>query len=424
MNLLDIPYEKYKLLNGLEVILFQNNFLPSVAVNIWYKAGSANEVKGKTGLAHLFEHMMFQGSKNVPKEMHFRYIQEAGGTLNASTSFDRTNYFEKLPSNDLELALWLESDRMGFFLEALNQVKLDNQKSVVLNERLERYDNQPYGLAWEKIISNLYPDGHPYSWATIGYYKDIESYTLEDVSSFFQQYYSPSNATLVVAGNFEINKTKSLIEKYFGEIKNNGTPAAINSKSSQLEDLKFITVEDKVNLERIYLAWRTQSAFSSDDAALDILSDLLTGSKNARLTRKLVYELEIAQDVNTMQFSGKYGGHFMIVATAKPGKSLNEIKKIIFDEISILREENISPRELKRSKNVIKSNFIYSLQNIDTIADMLNLYNFYLGEPNSFNFDLNRYNNVNENEISQVVNKYLQSNYVELRIVPERKNAS
>jgi zinc protease len=424
MNLLDIPYEKYKLPNGLEVILFQNNSLPSAAVNIWYKAGSANEIKGKTGLAHLFEHMMFQGSKNVPKEMHFRYIQEAGGTLNASTSFDRTNYFEKLPANDLELALWLESDRMGFFLDALDQVKLDNQKSVVLNERLERYDNQPYGLAWEKIISNLYPEGHPYSWATIGYYKDIESYTLEDVSSFFQQHYSPSNATIVVAGNFEINKTKSLLEKYFGEIKNNGTPPSINSKSSHLEDSKFITVEDKVNLERIYFAWHSQSSFSPDDAALDILSDLLTGSKNARLTRKLVYELEIAQDVNTMQFSGKYGGHFMIVATAKPGKSLDEIKKIIFDEISILTKKKISSRELKRSKNVIKSNFIYSLQNIDTIADMLNLYNFYLGEPNSFNFDLNRYNNVNENDISQVVNGYFQNNYVELRIVPERKNAN
>ncbi|HSW54669.1 MAG TPA: pitrilysin family protein [Ignavibacteriaceae bacterium] len=424
MNLLDIPYEKYKLLNGLEIILFQNNSLPSAAVNIWYKAGSANEITGKTGLAHLFEHMMFQGSKNVPKEMHFKYIQEAGGTLNASTSFDRTNYFEKLPSNDLELALWLESDRMAFFLEALDQVKLDNQKSVVLNERLERYDNQPYGLAWEKIISNLYPDGHPYSWATIGYYKDIESYTLDDVSSFFQQHYSPSNATIVVAGNFEINKTKSLIEKYFGEIKNNGTPTSINSKSSHLEDSKFITVEDKVNLERIYIAWHTQTAFSQDDAALDILSDLLTGSKNARLTRKLVYELEIAQDVNTMQFSGKYGGHFMIVATAKPGKSLDEIKKIIFDEISILTKEKISLRELKRSKNVIKSNFIYSLQNIDTIADMLNLYNYYLGEPNSFNFDLNRYNNVYENDISQVVNEYFQKNYVELRIVPERKNAN
>ena len=424
MNLLNIPYKKYKLPNGLEVILFQNNSLPSTAVNIWYKVGSANEVKGKTGLAHLFEHMMFQGSKNVPKEMHFKYIQEAGGTLNASTSFDRTNYFEKLPSNDLELALWLESDRMGFFLEALDQVKLDNQKSVVLNERLERYDNQPYGLAWEKLISNLYPENHPYSWATIGYYKDIESYTLDDVRSFFKQYYSPVNATVVVAGNFEVDKTKSLIEKYFGEITNNGTPKPLKSNHPQLDVSKFLTLEDKVNLERIYIAWHTQTSFSQDDAALDILSDLLTGSKNARLTRKLVYELEIAQDVSSMQFSGKYGGHFMIVATAKPDKSLDEIKKIIFDEISILAEENISPREMERSKNVIKSNFIYSLQNIDTVADMLNLYNYYLGEPNSFNFDLKRYNSVNEKDISKVVKKYFKKNFVELKIVPERKNGN
>jgi len=424
MNLLNIPYEKFKLPNGLEIILFQNNTLPFTAVNIWYKAGSANEVKGKTGLAHLFEHMMFQGSKNVPKEMHFKYIQEAGGTLNASTSFDRTNYFEKLPSNDLELALWLESDRMGFYLEALDQVKLDNQKSVVLNERLERYDNQPYGLAWEKLITNLYPENHPYSWPTIGYYKDIEGYTLDDVRSFFRQHYSPANATIVIAGNFEVDKTKSLLEKYFGEIKNDGTPNTINSKSCQLDESKFLIVEDKVNLERIYIAWHSQSAFSPDDAALDILSDVLTGSKNARLTKKLVYELELVQDVNTMQFSGKYGGHFMVVATAKPGKPLDEIKKIIFNEITILAEEHISTRELERSKNVIKSNFIYSLQNIDTIADTLNLYNFYLGEPNSFNFDLSRYNSVNAEDIKQIVKKYFQSNYVELRIVPEKENAN
>jgi zinc protease len=344
--------------------------------------------------------------------------------LNASTSFDRTNYFEKLPSNDLELALWLESDRMGFFLEALDQVKLDNQKSVVLNERLERYDNQPYGLAWEKIISNLYPENHPYSWPTIGHYKDIESYTLDDVSSFFKQYYSPSNSTVVIAGNFEVNKTKSLIEKYFGEIKNNGTPLALISNSQSLEQSKFILSEDKVNLERIYIVWHTQSAFGPDDAALDILSDLLTGSKNARLTKKLVYELELAQDVNTMQFSGKYGGHFMIVATAKPGKSLEEIKKIIFNEISILAKETITTRELERSKNVIKSNFIYSLQNIDTIADTLNLYNFYLSEPNSFNFDLNRYNSVSDEDIKRIVKKYFHTCFVELRIVPEAKNAS
>ncbi len=424
MEILNLPYEKYKLANGLEVILFQKQSLPFTSVNLWYKVGSANEVKGKSGLAHFFEHMMFQGSQNVPKEMHFKYIQEAGGNLNASTSFDRTNYFEKLPANDIELALWLESDRMGFFLEALDQVKLDNQKSVVLNERLERYDNQPYGLAWEKLLANLYPDDHPYSWPTIGYYKDIESYTLEDVQSFFQNYYSPSNATLVVAGNFQIDRTKSLIEKYFSEIINNIKPQFVKSSRTELLESKFILSEDKVNLERLYIAWHTQNAFNEDDASLDILSDILTGSKNARLTRKLVYELQIAQDVNSMQFSGKYGGHFMIVATAKPGKSLDEIKKIILEEISILIDENISEQELVRSKNVIKSNFIYSLQNIDTVADLLNLYNFYLAEPNSFNYDLNRYNECDNIKLQQVAQKYLKRNHLDFRIVPEKKNVT
>ena len=218
MNYLDITYTKYNLINGLEVILHQNRSLPLTAVNIWYKVGSSNEVKGKTGIAHLFEHMMFQGSQNVPKEMHFRYIQEAGGSLNGSTSFDRTNYFEKLPSNFLELALWLESDRMGYFLPALTQDKLNNQKDVVKNERLERYDNQPYGLAWEILISSLYPEGHPYSWSTIGSLTDISNYSMEDVTSFFKKFYSPSNACLVIAGDFDLNQSKDLIEKYFGEI--------------------------------------------------------------------------------------------------------------------------------------------------------------------------------------------------------------
>jgi zinc protease len=423
IDLLNIPIEKFNLHNGLEVILFQNRNLPFISVNIWYQVGSANEIRDKTGLAHLFEHMMFQGSKNVPKEMHFRYIQETGGTLNASTSFDRTNYFEKLPANELELALWLESDRMGFFIDALDQTKLDNQKSVVLNERLERYDNQPYGLAWEKMLGNLYPENHPYSWPTIGFYKDIESYNLEDVRSFFQKYYSPSNATLVLGGNFEIQNAKSLLEKYFGDLENKFKPEKLNSKPVELNETKYITFDDKVNLERIYLGWPTQNAFNEDDAVLDILSDIITGSKNARLTRKLIYDLQIAQDVNSMQFSGKYGGHFMIVATAKPGRSLDEIKKIILDEISLIAQHGISKEELIRSKNVIRSNFIYSLQNIDTITDLLNLYNFYLGEPNSFNYDLSRYNDCNESHVKEVSSKYLTKNYVDLRIVPESKNA-
>ena len=218
MNILNLDYEKYRLDNGLEVILHQNNNHPLVSVNLWYRAGSCNEKKGKTGIAHLFEHMMFQGSKNVPKEMHFRYIQEAGGSLNGSTSFDRTNYYEKVPSNFLELILWLESDRMCMLLPSLTQEKLNNQVDVVRNERLERYDNQPYGLAWEKIINNLYPEGHPYSWPTIGYLDDMNSYTLEDVTDFFKTYYSPSNACLIIAGNFDRDNAKELVEKYFSDV--------------------------------------------------------------------------------------------------------------------------------------------------------------------------------------------------------------
>lgn len=424
MDLLNIPYKKYKLANGLEIILYANNSLPFTAVNLWYRAGSANEIAGKTGLAHLFEHMMFQGSKNVAKEMHFKYIQEAGGSLNASTSFDRTNYFEKLPANELELALWLESDRMGYFLDALDQTKLENQKSVVLNERLERYDNQPYGLAWEKLISNIYSDEHPYNWPTIGFTADIKGYTLDDVRNFFIKYYSPSNATMVIAGNMNVQKTISLIEKYFSDIRADGNPVIPESISSKRSKEKIIVYEDKVNLERIYLAWNSVNAFETDDANLDLLSDILTGSKNARLTRKLLYELEIVQDVNSMQFSGKYGGHFMIVATAKPGKSLDDIKKIIFDEIDFISNATINERELTRSKNVITSNFIYSLQNIDTVADLLNLYNFYLGEPNSFNFDLNRYINTESQDVTNAAAKYLKNNFTELRIIPGNKNAN
>jgi len=424
IDLLNIPYEKYSLNNGLEVILYQNTKIPFVAINLWYRVGSANEIKGKSGLAHLFEHMMFQGSKNIPKEMHFKYVQEAGGTLNASTSFDRTNYYEKLPSNELELGLWLESDRMGFFIDTLDQVKLDNQKSVVLNERLERYDNQPYGLAWEKLLANLYPQNHPYNWPTIGYYKDIESYSLEDVKSFFHKYYSPSNANIVIAGNFDTENAKELIDKYFGEIKNTGNPAQIFSPAAAIEETKLEIFEDRVNLERIYLAWPTQSAFGEGDAALDILSDVLTGSKNARLTSKLIYELQLVQDVNSMQFSGKYGGHFMIVSTAKPGNSLEKIKQLIFEEIKSIAEEGISQNDLTRSKNVIKSNFIYSLQNIDTVADLMNLYNFYLGNPSSFNIDLNRYNTIETPILKNIALKYLLNNYVEFRVVPGKPNAN
>ncbi len=423
MELLNLNYEKYKLKNGLEIILHRDASLPLVAVNIWYKVGSAYEVKGKTGLAHLFEHMMFQGSENVQKEMHFRYIQEAGGTLNGSTNFDRTNYYEKLPSNSLELALWLESDRMGYFLNSLTQEKLDNQKSVVANERLERYDNQPYGLAWEIILKNLYPDGHPYSWATIGYLDDIKSYTLDDVRTFFSQNYSPNNATLVIAGEFESEKAKNLIEKYFGSINSSNNRREPSELLFKLDKNILIEHPDNVQLDRLYLTWRTDKIYSNDDPVLDVLADILSGSKNSRLYKRLVFDEEISQDVSAFQFSGKFGGMFMIASTAKPNISLDKIKEVIFDEINKIYNDSVSDNELIKTKNGIKANYIYSMQSIDIIADRLNLYNFYLNDPNKFNYDLMRYNKISKAEVSAVCSKYLSNPFVELRVISNKKQS-
>lgn len=420
MDILNIHYEKYKLGNGLEVILHQNKNLPLVAVNIWYKVGSSYEKRGKTGLAHLFEHMMFQGSENAAKEMHFRYIQEAGGTLNGSTTFDRTNYYEKVPSNFLELALWLESDRMGFLLPSLTPEKLDNQKGVVANERLERYENQPYGLAWEKILAALYPEDHPYSWPTIGYLNDINNYSLEDVLNFFKKYYSPSNACLVVAGDFETAKCKELINNYFGNIPSTNSVSKIQNKVPELQKTFQIKYEDNVQLERIYLSWHSDRAYT-DDAALDTIADILSGSKNSRLYKNLVFDKEIAQDVSAMQISGKLSGIFMIVATAKPGENISKIKHEIFKELNKLQHTEVTDRELLKSKNGIKTSFINSLQQIDNLADHLNSYNYFLNEPNSFINDLHRYEKIDSETIKQVSNQYFTKPHIELIIVPSQK---
>ena len=420
MKHLNLSCIKGKLNNGLQYILYLDRSLPLVSVNIWYNVGSAYETKGKTGLAHLFEHMMFQGSENVAKEMHFRYIQESGGTLNGSTSTDRTNYYEKLPANYLELALWLESDRMGYFLPALTQEKLNNQKDVVKNERLERYDNRPYGLAWELINTNLYPENHPYSWSTIGFLKDIESYTLNDVTDFFKKYYSPNNACIVIAGDFEKENAVDLINKYFGSIE--PTYSASTPVSMERELTKNILIEhrDNVQLDRIYLAWHSDLIFGADDSSLEVAADILTGSKNSRLNKKLVFDLQIAQDVTAFQYSGKFGAQFMIISTAKPGVNLDDLKKIILDEVSKMSKELVSEKELEKSKNGIQAQFIFAMQNLDTIADYLNHYNNHLDEANSFEFDLNRYNSVTGTGLLAAVQKYLKKPYVELRITPER----
>ncbi len=420
-NLLKIDYKKFQLDNGLEVILYPDTSLPTISVNIWYRVGSANEKPGKTGFAHLFEHMMFQGSQNVPKEGHFRFIQEAGGTLNGSTSIDRTNYYESLPADSLELALWLESDRMGFMLPGLTQEKLDNQKDVVMNERRQRYENQPYGLTWEILFSNLYSQDHPYSWPTIGWMEDIKKFELEDVRAFFKKYYSPSNASLVIGGNFKIDEAKKLVDKYFGEIKNGEHIPDIIAPPQKLVDNKFIVHEDNVQLPRIHLAWHSDKMFGSDDASLDVLSDILSSSKNSRLQKNLLFDKQIAQDVAAFQYSAKLNGSFIIFGTAKPGVTLDAIKKEIFNEIDNLIENGITEEELLRAQNSFKSSYIYSLQKLDTVVDHLNHYNYFLSEPDSFVFDIERYEKVTVDMVREAARKYLKNHFVELQIIPKSK---
>ncbi len=421
-NILNIEYEKFKLQNNLDVVLYQDKSLPIVAVNIWYKIGSANEKPGKTGLAHLFEHMMFQGSEHVPKEMHFRYIQEAGGTLNGSTSIDRTNYYESVPSTNLEMVLWLESDRMGYLLPALTQEKLDNQIGVVSNERRQNYENQPYGLAWEKLFSTLYPKNYPYNWPTIGWMKDIENYNLDDVKNFFNTFYSPQNASLVIGGNFDFAEAKDLVKSYFGNITNKTEIPKLNVKPPNLTESKKVILKDDVQLPRLYLAWISDKAYGKDDAKLDILADILTGSKNSRLYKELLIDKQIAQDISAFQYSGNLNGAFIIVATPKPGVKLDVLKKEIFNQINFLLKSGITKAELRRSLNSYKSSFIYSLQNLDNLANQINNYNCFLNEPNSFIYDIGRYEKVTGKDVVSVTEKYLNTNFVELNVVPKKKN--
>ena len=418
-KILNIKYQKFTLPNGLEVILYPNKNFPTVAVNIWYKVGSANEKPGKTGFAHLFEHMMFQGSKNVPKEKHFNYIQEVGGTLNGSTSMDRTNYYETLPSDSLELALWLESDRMGFLLDALTQEKLDNQKDVVMNERRQNYDNQPYGLAWEILFSNLYPENHPYYWPTIGWMKDIEKFELDDVKKFFKTFYSPNNASLVIGGKFNEQTATELVKKYFNEItSSNNIPKIIVPKVSLTEN-KEIVHKDDVQLSRLYLAWHSCKGYEKDDAALDILADILAGSKNSRLHKELVHKKQIAQSISAFQYSAKLNGSFFIIATAKPGTELQQLKTDILKLLSNIVENGIEKGELQRAVNSYKSSFIYSLQNLTTLTNQINNYNCNLNEPNSFVYDISRYEKLTSDDVINVAKKYLTKPFVQLDIIPK-----
>src|SRR5690348_1928861 len=335
-----IKYEKYKLKNGLDVILYEDHRLPLVAVNLWYHVGPANEREGRTGFAHLFEHMMFEGSQHVGPKAHFRYLEGAGASdINGTTDFDRTNYFETLPSNQLELALWLESDRMGYLLGTLDREKLANQRDVVRNERRQTTENTPYGLVDEQVYHQLFPKEHPYYADVIGSHEDIEAARLADIREFFGQYYSPNNAGLVIAGDIDPANAKALVEKYFGSIPSGPPVPKIAAKTPAITGEKRTVVTDQVELPKVYMAWITPTAFQPGDAETALLAQILGGGKSSRLYKKLVYEKQIAQDVLVYLQSLRLGSVLELQCTAKPGVKLADLEKTIDEEFAAIRSE-------------------------------------------------------------------------------------
>jgi zinc protease len=397
----DIPtleFEKYALPNGLEVILSEDHRLPRVAVNLWYHVGPANEAPGRTGFAHLFEHMMFQGSKHVPGDGHFRITEAAGGSdINGTTDFDRTNYFETMPIDRLETALWLESDRMGYLLDDLDQGKLSNQQDVVRNERRQSVENAPYGIVEEALFHQLFPQGHPYYASVIGSHADIQAAKLDDVKNFFKQYYAPGNASLAIVGDIDKAETKKLVEKYFGSFKK-GLPVTRPSLQTPPITAEHRTVvKDRVELPRVYLAWLTSPIFKPGDADADIASVALGGGRSSRLYKALVYEKQIAQEVRASQSSLMLGSVFQIVATARPGHKPDELESAIDEELARFRQSGPDQAEVDRARNLIETRIVQGLENVGGFsgkADRLNSYNHYLGDPGYLAKDVQRYREV------------------------------
>ena len=418
--MLSISYEKTTLPNGLDLILHEDHSLPMVGVNIWYHVGSKDEEVGRTGFAHLFEHMMFSGSKNHDSGF-FEPLEKIGANLNASTASDRTNYYVDAPSNYLELVLWLESDRMGFLLDALDQRKFDVQRDVVKNERRQSYENRPYGMAYLKLLPALFPPPHPYSWPTIGSQEDLDAAKLDDIRAFFRRFYAPSNASLAITGDFDPDAVTKLVGKYFGDLPPGPPIDRVGRMESGLSGEVAITLRDKVQLPRLYLSWPTAPAFTADEAPLTILSMVLGGGKSSRLYRALVYERRIARDVVVMEDPQEIAGDFTLQVTAAPGHSLEEIEEVVRDELRLLTEEPPEDREVERARNRIRSQHVRQLEKIGGFggrADQLNFYNTMTGDPGSVNTDLDRYLAVTAEDV-QAALAGLGDSFVRLSVLPE-----
>ena len=419
---MNISFTQHTLGNGLDVLIHEDHGCPIVAVNVWYHVGSKNEKPGRTGFAHLFEHLMFEGSQHHDHG-YFQPLQRAGGSLNGSTNADRTNYWEVVPTNALELALWMESDRMGFLLPALTPSKFDNQRAVVLNERRQNYENRPYGLASMAILAELYPPEHPYHWLTIGAVEDLRAARLDDVREFFQTHYRPCNASLALAGDVDTERALALAEAYFGDLEPGDPPPAVNAVAvpARREPARLL-LDDRVELPRLYLAWHSPALFGRHDAELDLVGELLSSGKTSRLYRRLVFEERMATEVSASQNSREIGGFFQIVATAAPGRTLAELERAIMGELAAVVDGGPTPVEMERGQAQAESHFIFRLQTVGGFggkSDQLNAYNVFLGDPAYFDRDLVRYRQVTPDGIRQAAAEWLRADAcVMLSVVP------
>lgn len=416
-----VPFTKQTLANGLDVIVHEDHGCPIVAVNVWYHVGSKNERPGRTGFAHLFEHLMFEGSQHHDQG-YFQPLQQAGAALNGSTNTDRTNYWEVVPTSALDLALWMESDRMGYLLPALSREKFDTQREVVLNERRQNYENRPYGMAGMATMAALYPADHPYHWPTIGRAEDVRAAEFDEIRSFFDTFYRPGNASLTVAGDVETGRALELVEHYFEEVPGAPTPPASEAEAPVLADEHRLLLEDRVELPRLCLAWHSPRLYGAGDAELDLVATTLSNGKASRLYRTLVHERRLATDVTVMQSSRELSGVFQIVATAAPGHPLAELDAVISDELAQIGRDGPTDDELERSVAQVEAYFVYRLQTVGGFggkSDQLNGYNVVIDDPDHFEADLSRYRAATGAAIGEAVRRRLvRSPRVAVSVVP------
>jgi len=416
----DIPFETFRLPNGLHVILHVDRSAPIVGVDVRYDVGSRDEPPGRTGFAHLFEHLMFQGTVHLPKGEADRLIEAAGGSSNGATSEDGTEYWQQVPSSALEQALYIESERMGWTLQVLDQAKLDNQRDVVKNERRETMEMQPYGGAWPALRAALWDPEFPYHWLPIGSHEDLTAATLDDVKAWFRRGYGPGNASLAIAGDFDPALARRLVERWFGGIPAGGPIARAPRVPRPLAATVQLTVEDAVQLPRLYLAWQSPAEYKGDDAPLDLAADVLASGKSSRLVKRLVMDQKQAQSVWAAQQSMALAGTFLVVATPKPGEKVEALRAAIDEELARLAREGPAAEELRRAKNRIEAGAVFALEPMGGFggrAAALNRYWFETGDPGYLRKDLARYRAVTAEEVRAAVGRWLTRPRVELTVV-------